>query len=259
MTVAQTAEAPPTAAMNGPAGFRTEWSAMRYWLAKMLIVWPVFHLFFRIRVVGRENVPKTGGALLAANHTSVLDSLFLPLKTRRHVTFLVKAQFVTGKGFGAWVRRSFMSAIGQLPIDRSGGRATSSALDTAVSLLRSGRLVGIYPEGTRSVDGRLHRGRTGIARMIVEAQVPVIPVGIQGTRDIMPVGRNFPKLSGRVTITFGEPLDFTRYSELEEDRYVLRSITDEVMREIQKLSGQEYQDTYATVRQADSGDAAPAS
>ena len=232
---------------------------MRYWLAKMLIVWPIFHIFFRIRVVGRENVPKTGGALLAANHTSIIDSVFLPLKTRRHVMFLVKAQFFMGKGFGAWVRRSFMSAIGQLPLDRSGGAASSSALDTAVSVLQSGRLVGIYPEGTRSVDGRLHRGRTGIARMIVKAQVPVIPVGIQGTRDIMPVGRSFPRLHGRVTLTFGEPLDFTRFSALEEDRYVLRSITDEIMREIQKLSGQEYQDTYATTRRADREDTTAAS
>jgi 1-acyl-sn-glycerol-3-phosphate acyltransferase len=230
---------------------------MRYWLAKNLVVWPIFHLFFRIRVIGRENVPKTGGVLLAANHTSALDSVFLPLKTRRHVTFLAKAQFTAGRGFGAWVRRSFMSAMGQLAIDRSGGSASSSALDAGVEELRQGRIVGIYPEGTRSPDGRLHRGRTGISRMVLKAQVPVVPVGIQGTRDVLPIGRGFPKLGARVTLTFGEPLDFSRFADVDDDRFVLRSITDEIMREIHRLSGQEYHDAYASHRRGAREDREP--
>jgi 1-acyl-sn-glycerol-3-phosphate acyltransferase len=219
---------------------------VRYWLAKNLLVVPLLRVLFRYEVHGHHNIPKHGAAIIASNHLALLDSAFVPGALRRHVAFLAKEQFFAGKGFAAYWRRSFMGAMKQLEIDRGGGSASVSALGGGVDVLHEGRLLGIYPEGTRSPDGRLHRGRTGIARLLLDNPVPVIPTSITGSRAIMPRGSKFPKFRVRVIVTFGEPLDFSRYAGLVEDRFVLRSITDEIMHEIQKLSGQEYVDVYAS-------------
>ncbi len=223
---------------------------LAFTLAKYLLAWPIFHLLFRIEVHGRENLPPRGAGIIASNHISAIDSVFIPLLVPRHVTFLAKAQFFAGRGFGAWVRRTFMKAMGQLAIDRGGGAASSASLDNGVRVLRAGRLMGIYPEGTRSRDGLLHRGRTGIARVVLAAgaTAPVIPVGIRGSDRILPIGKGFPKLGTRVVVTYGEPLDFSRYAGMLDDRFVLRSITDEVMAAIKDLSGQEYVDSYSSSR-----------
>lgn len=219
---------------------------MRYWLAKNLIVVPLLRLLWRFEVHGVHNIPKKGAAVIASNHIGILDSAFVPGAMPRHVAFLVKEQWFAGKGFAAAVRRGFMRAMGQLEIDRGGGSASETSLGSGVAVLGAGKLLGIYPEGTRSPDGRLHRGRTGIARVLLEMSVPVIPVAVSGTAEIMPRGAKFPKFGGRVIVTFGEPLDFSRYEGLTEDRFVLRAITDEIMHEIKRLSGQEYVDVYAS-------------
>jgi 1-acyl-sn-glycerol-3-phosphate acyltransferase len=219
---------------------------VRYWLAKNLIVVPLLRLLWRFEVHGVHNIPKRGAAVIASNHIGILDSAFVPGAMPRHVAFLVKEQWFAGKGIAAAVRRGFMRAMGQLEIDRGGGSASETSLGSGVAVLSAGKLLGIYPEGTRSPDGRLHRGRTGIARVLLDMAVPVIPVAVSGTAEIMPRGAKFPKFGGRVIVTFGEPMDFSRYVGLTEDRFVLRAITDEIMHEIGRLSGQEYVDVYAS-------------
>jgi len=216
-----------------------------YWILKAIVVGPFLRRTFRPWVIGRENVPKKGAAILASNHLSFIDSVILPLELDRRISFLAKAEYFTGKGFKGWAVRSFMLATGQLPIDRSGGKASEAALNSGLAILKRGELLGIYPEGTRSRDGRLYRGRTGIARMIVEGHVPVIPVAMIDTEKAMPVGTRVPKVR-RIGIVIGKPLDFSRFAGLEGDRFILRSITDEIMYELGKLSGQEYVDVYAS-------------
>ncbi len=219
--------------------------AFVYWILKDIIVGPFLRRTLRPWVTGRENVPKKGAAILASNHLSFIDSVLLPLELDRRISFLAKAEYFTGKGLKGWAVKNFMLATGQLPIDRSGGKASEAALNSGLAVLRRGELLGIYPEGTRSRDGRLYRGRTGIARMIVEGHVPVIPVAMVDTEKAMPVGHKLPKVR-RVGIVIGEPLDFSRFAGLEGDRFILRSITDEIMYELARLSGQEYVDVYAT-------------
>ncbi len=216
-----------------------------YWVLKHLFVGPFLHRVFRPWVTGKENVPKKGAAILASNHLSFIDSIILPVELDRRVSFLAKAEYFTGKGIKGWAVRSFMLATGQVPIDRSGGKASEAALNTGLSVLRRGELLGIYPEGTRSSDGRLYRGRTGIARMVLEGHVPVIPVAMIDTEKAMPIGSRMPKIR-RIGIVIGKPLDFSRFAGLEGDRFILRSITDEIMYELAKLSGQEYVDVYAS-------------
>jgi 1-acyl-sn-glycerol-3-phosphate acyltransferase len=216
-----------------------------YWVLKHLFVGPFLHRVFRPWVTGIENVPKKGAAILASNHLSFIDSVILPVELDRRVSFLAKAEYFTGKGIKGWAVRTFMLATGQLPIDRSGGKASEAALNTGLSVLRRGELLGIYPEGTRSSDGRLYRGRTGIARMVLEGHVPVIPVAMIDTEKAMPIGSRMPKIR-RIGIVIGKPLDFSRFAGLEGDRFILRSITDEIMYELAKLSGQEYVDVYAS-------------
>ncbi|MBV9369349.1 MAG: 1-acyl-sn-glycerol-3-phosphate acyltransferase, partial [Frankiales bacterium] len=172
----------------------------------------------------------------------------------RRITFLAKADYFTGRGLKGWFSRAFFTSIGQVPIDRSGGRASEAALRKALEILNAGELLGIYPEGTRSPDARLYRGKTGIARMALEAGVPVIPVAMINTFDIQPPGQVMPNIM-RVGIKVGEPLDFSRYEGMSGDRFVLRSITDEIMYELMQLSGQEYVDTYATKAKADLAEA----
>jgi 1-acyl-sn-glycerol-3-phosphate acyltransferase len=219
---------------------------VRYWLAKNLIVVPLLRLLFRFEVHGVENIPKKGAAIMASNHRALLDSAFVPGAIPRHVAFLGKEQLFAGKSLRARFVRSFMQAMGQLEIDRSGGTASASSLGGGVDVLRAGRLLGIYPEGTRSPDGRLHRGRTGIARVLLDTPALVVPVAISGSEEVLPRGAKFLKLGTRVIVTFGEPMDFSRYAGLAEDRFVLRAITDEIMHEIARLSGQEYVDIYAS-------------
>jgi 1-acyl-sn-glycerol-3-phosphate acyltransferase len=192
-----------------------------------------------------ENIPPTGAAILASNHLSFSDSIFLPLQTRRPVVFLAKSEYFTGKGLKGALTRWFFKSTGQLPIDRSGGKASEASLNTGLRVLGQGQLLGIYPEGTRSPDGRLFRGRTGIARMVLEAKVPVIPVAMIDTEKVQPIGKRLPRIR-RIGIVVGEPLDFSRFTGMEGDRIVLRAITDEIMYELMKLSGQEYIDVYAS-------------
>ena len=192
-------------------------------------------------------MPTTGPAILASNHLSFIDSVFLPLVLRRPVVFLAKSEYFTGKGVKGLLVRMFFTASGQLPIDRSGGKASEDALNTGVSVLAEGKLLGIYPEGTRSPDGKMYRGRTGIARMALDAGVPVIPVAMIDTEKVMPIGSSMPKVQ-RVGVVFGRPLEFSRFAGYENDRFVLRAITDEIMHELVGLSGQEYVDEYATRR-----------
>jgi 1-acyl-sn-glycerol-3-phosphate acyltransferase len=216
-----------------------------YWLLKRILLGPLLHVLFRPWVRGDDNVPDVGPAILASNHLSFSDSFFLPLVLRRRVTFLAKSDYFTGRGIKGRLTAVFFRGMGQLPVDRSGGKASEAALCTGLKVLRRGDLLGIYPEGTRSPDGRLYRGRTGVARIALEGKVPVLPVAMIDTDKVQPIGKVVPRI-GRVGVVIGEPLDFSRYEGLEDDRFVLRSITDEIMYALMELSGQEYVDIYAS-------------
>ncbi|CAB4639002.1 unannotated protein [freshwater metagenome] len=218
---------------------------MAYFILKTFILGPLLRLIFRPWVRGVGNVPSSGAAILASNHLSFSDSIFLPLQCPRPVVFLAKSEYFTGRGLKGWLVKTFFIATGQLPIDRSGGKASEAALNTGLGVLEQGQLLGIYPEGTRSPDGRLYRGRTGIARMVLEAKVPVIPVAMIDTEKVQPIGTRLPRVR-RVGIVYGKPLDFSRFDGMEGDRIVLRAVTDEIMYELKKISGQEYVDQYAS-------------
>ena len=218
---------------------------MAYFFLKTFILGPLLRVLFRPWVRGMDNIPASGAAILASNHLSFSDSIFLPLQSRRPVVFLAKSEYFTGKGIKGGLVRWFFLATGQLPIDRSGGKASEASLNTGLRVLDQGQLLGIYPEGTRSPDGRLYRGRTGIARMVLEAKVPVIPVAMIDTEKVQPIGKRLPRIR-RVGIVIGKQLDFTRFEGMEGDRIVLRAVTDEIMYELMKLSGQEYVDAYAS-------------
>tara|TARA_R110000868_G_scaffold405206_1_gene684336 strand:- start:72354 stop:73028 length:675 start_codon:yes stop_codon:yes gene_type:complete len=212
---------------------------------KYLIVGPFMLSVFRPWVRGRENVPESGPVIFASNHLSFIDSVFLPLVVDRPIRFLAKSEYFTGRGAKGWLIKRFFLAIGQLPIDRSGGQASQASLHGGLEHLAEGGQLGIYPEGTRSPDGRLYRGRTGVARMILDSGAIVVPVAMVDTEKAMPTGTLIPKVR-RIGVVFGEPLDFSRFEGLESDRFVLRSITDEIMYELARIGGQEYTDVYAT-------------
>jgi 1-acyl-sn-glycerol-3-phosphate acyltransferase len=214
---------------------------MFYHLMKYVLLGPLLRLIYRPRARGLENIPRSGGFILAANHISFVDSLFMPLVCPRPVVFLGKSDY-----FKSWRTRWFFKAVNVIPVQREGGSAGEAAILAGIQALREGKVVGIYPEGTRSPDGRLYRGKTGVARMALEAQVPVIPVSIRGTDEVMPLDAKAPRLSGRVRVEFGKPLVFDRYYDRPKDRFVLRSVTDEIMYEIMMLTGQEYVDEYAS-------------
>lgn len=218
---------------------------MFYWFMKNIVVGPLLLGVFRPWVVGLENIPKEGGVILASNHLSFIDSVFVPLVVPRRVAFLAKSEYFTGTGLKGWATRQFLTAAGQLPIDRSGGKASGDSLDTGLRVLGAGDVLGIYPEGTRSPDAKLYRGRTGVARMVLEAGVPIVPVAMIDTEKAMPTGTRIPSVR-RIGIIIGEPLDFSRFEGMESDRFVLRSVTDELMYELRRLSAQEYVDVYAT-------------
>jgi 1-acyl-sn-glycerol-3-phosphate acyltransferase len=223
--------------------------AVFYWVVKAILT-PILRTLFRPWIEGGDHIPADGGAILASNHLSFSDSIFLPLVVPRRITFLAKADYFTGRGVKGKLTKGFFAGVGQVPIDRSGGKASEAALSTGLRILGGGSLLGLYPEGTRSPDGRLYRGKTGVARMALEAGVPVIPVAMINTDVVQPTGKKIPTL-GRVGIRVGKPLDFSRYKGMEGDRFVLRSITDEIMYELMVLSGQEYVDQYATAAKAD--------
>jgi 1-acyl-sn-glycerol-3-phosphate acyltransferase len=214
---------------------------MFYWTLKYILLGPPLRLLYRPRARGLDNLPTTGSFILAANHISFVDSLFIPLVCPRDVVYLGKADY-----FDKARTRWFMKAANVIPVRREGGSAAEAAILAGIRALGDGYVVGIYPEGTRSPDGRLYRGKTGVARMALEAHVPVVPVSIHGSEEIMPLDSKMPRLSGRPTVTFGKPLYFDRYYDRPKDRFVLRSVTDEIMYEIMMLSGQEYVDEYAS-------------
>jgi 1-acyl-sn-glycerol-3-phosphate acyltransferase len=216
-----------------------------YWFLKWTLG-ASLRLVFRPKVVGLENVPTHGAAIIASNHLSFSDSFFAPLVIPgRKVTFMAKAEYFNRGGIKGTLSRWFFNGIGQLSVDRSGGKASAEGLREGLEVLEAGELLGIYPEGTRSPDGKLYRGRTGIARMALEAGVPVIPCAMVNTDRLQPPGHLVPKLV-RPEVRFGKPLEFSRYAGMESDRLVLRAITDEIMYELMRLSGQQYVDIYAT-------------
>jgi len=216
-----------------------------YWVLKHILIGPWLRILWRPWTEGVENVPTQGAAVIVSNHLSFSDSFFMPLMVSRKVTFLAKSDYFTGRGIKGLFTKMFFAGAGQVPVDRSGGRASEAALQTALRILGQGNLLGIYPEGTRSGDGRLYRGRTGVARMALEAGVPVIPVAMIGTYEIQPPGQVKPRVR-RVGMRFGAPLDFSRYEGLGGDRFILRSVTDEIIYALMDLSRQEYVDMYAT-------------
>jgi 1-acyl-sn-glycerol-3-phosphate acyltransferase len=218
---------------------------MFYWFMKNLVAGPILKTVFRPWVTGAENIPKTGGVILASNHLSFIDSVFLPLLIERRITFLAKSDYFTSRGPKGWFIKNFLKGTGMLPIDRSGGKASEASLNTGLRVLAQGDVLGIYPEGTRSPDGKMYRGRTGVARMVLEGHVPVVPIAMIDTEKVMPIGHKIPKVR-RIGVIIGEPLDFSRFEGLESDRFILRSVTDEIMYELSKLSGQEYVDVYAS-------------
>lgn len=206
---------------------------------------PLSHAVFRPTIIGRENVPRSGGVLLASNHLSFIDSFTIPLASPRPVSFLAKSDYFTGSGVGGALRRELFTAMGAIPVDRNSPSAAQESLDAALEVLRGGGAFGIYPEGTRSRDGRLYRGRTGVAWLALTADVPVVPVGLTGTQDVQPVGASMPRLA-KVTVSFGRPIQPTAYAGLPAGR-ARRRLTDDVMAAIQALTGQEPAGAYNDV------------
>ena len=217
---------------------------MWYWLFKYIFMGPLLALLGRPKTEGLEHIPDNGPAILASNHLAVADSFYLPLVVSRRITFLAKSEYFTGTGLKGWFTRWFYTVAGQVPIDRSSADTAQNALDTAKRLLENGKLLGMYPEGTRSPDGRLYKGKTGLARLVLETGVPVIPVAMIGTDVVNPPGAKMWRF-GSVKVRIGKPLDFSRFEGLAGNRFIERAVIDEVMYELMGLSGQEYVDLYA--------------
>ncbi|MEU0004928.1 lysophospholipid acyltransferase family protein [Streptomyces sp. NPDC006314] len=213
------------------------------------VLGPIMRLMFRPQVEGAEHIPGEGPVILAGNHLTFIDSIVLPIVTKRQVFFIGKDEYVTGKGFKGRLMAWFFTGVGMIPVDRDGASGGVAALMTGRRILEEGKVFGIYPEGTRSPDGRLYRGRTGIARLTLMTGAPVVPFAMIGTDKLQPGGRGIPR-PGRVTVRFGEAMEFSRYEGMDRDRYVLRAVTDSVMAEVMRLSGQEYVDMYATKAKA---------
>src|SRR5436305_3705895 len=229
---------------------------MWYWLFKYVFMGPLLSLLGRPKVVGLEYVPDSGPVILASNLLAVADSFYLPLVVARRITFLAKAEYFTGTGLKGWFQRWFYTAAGQVPIDRTDADSAQSALDTAQRILKQGKLLGMYPEGTRSPDGRLYKGKTGLARLALESGVPVIPVAMIGTNKVNPPGTSMLRF-GKVTVRFGKPMDFSRFEGLAGNRFIERAVIDEVIYELMGLSDQEYVDIYAATLKNDSGETPP--
>jgi 1-acyl-sn-glycerol-3-phosphate acyltransferase len=206
---------------------------LAYWILKIVLT-PLLRVVFRVRTEGTQNVPRSGPVILASNHQSFIDSIFLPLSVRRRVTFVAKAEY-----FESWKTAWFFRAVGMIPLKRGGGSASERALIAAREVLEGGGVLGIYPEGTRSPDGRLYKGHTGVARLCQQTRASVVPVAQFGTVDVQPIGARFPRLFRRVELKLGEPLTCPADGDLRE-------FTDELMAAIQKLSGQEMVHSYAS-------------
>jgi len=223
---------------------------MWYWLFKYIFMGPLLSLLGRPKVEGLEHIPADGPAILASNHLAVADSFYLPLVVRRRITFLAKSEYFTGTGlkgrFVAW----FYTVAGQVPIDRTDADTAQAALDSGARILEDGKLLGMYPEGTRSPDGRLYKGKTGLARLALQTGVPVIPVAMIGTDTVNPPGSKMWRF-GHVTVRIGKPLEFSRFEGLSGNRFIERAVIDEVVYELMQLSGQEYVDIYAASLKAD--------
>ncbi|MEU3294342.1 lysophospholipid acyltransferase family protein [Streptomyces longwoodensis] len=217
---------------------------MFYYLLKYVVLGPLLRLLFRPRIEGLEHVPETGAAIVAGNHLSFSDHFLMPAVLKRRITFLAKAEYFTGPGIKGRLTAAFFRSAGQIPVDRSGKEAGQAAIREGLGVLGKGELLGIYPEGTRSHDGRLYKGKVGVAVMALRAGVPVVPCAMIGTFEAQPPGTVVPRLRP-VAIRFGEPLDFSRYAGMENEKAVLRAVTDEIMYAILSLSGQEYVDRYA--------------
>ncbi|HEY5986002.1 MAG TPA: lysophospholipid acyltransferase family protein [Streptosporangiaceae bacterium] len=222
---------------------------MKYRVSRAL-AGPILHLLWHPEVTGEENIPRSGGAILASNHLSLLDSIFLPLMVERPVTFAAKSEYFTGSGPAQRFAGAYLRATKQLSVDRAGARSAHDTLRAALSLIEAGELFGIYPEGTRSPDGRLYRGRTGVGWLALASGAPVIPVAMVGTERVLPPGNSIPALH-RVAIKVGPPLTFDEYRGKAQAAQARRAITDEVMKAIQGLSGQEYVPMYASARKAE--------
>jgi 1-acyl-sn-glycerol-3-phosphate acyltransferase len=212
-----------------------------------LLAGPFLHLLWRPEITGLEHIPASGGAILASNHLSVVDSIFLPLMLDRPVTFAAKSEYFTGTRLVDRITGAYLRATKQLSVDRAGARAAQDMLESALGLMQAGALFGIYPEGTRSPDGRLYRGRTGIGWLALSSGLPVIPVAMIGTDHVLPPGSKIPRLS-QIRVRVGEPLTFEALRAQGTGARQRRAVTDEVMRSIQALSGQEYVPVYASVR-----------
>ncbi|MEU0685551.1 lysophospholipid acyltransferase family protein [Streptomyces uncialis] len=217
---------------------------MFYYVLKHVLLGPLLRLLFRPRIEGLERVPETGAAIIAGNHLSFADHFLMPAILRRRITFLAKAEYFTGPGLRGRLTAAFFRSAGQIPVDRSGKEAGQAAIREGLGVLSQGELLGIYPEGTRSHDGRLYKGKVGVAAMALKAGVPVIPCAMIGTFEAQPPGQVLPRLRP-VRIRFGAPLEFSRYEGLENEKAILRAVTDEIMYAILELSGQEYVDRYA--------------
>ncbi|MFI9722788.1 lysophospholipid acyltransferase family protein [Streptomyces sp. NPDC052396] len=223
---------------------------MFYFMIKTVVLVPLLRWLFRPRVEGLAHIPPTGAGIIAGNHLSFCDSFLMPVMLRRRVTFLCKQEYFTGRGLKGRLTAAFFRGIGQIPVDRSGREAGQAAVDEGLRVLGRGELLGIYPEGTRSHDGRLYKGKVGVAAMAIRSGAPVIPCAMIGTFEAQPVGRRLPRLVP-ITIRFGEPLDFSKYAGMADQREVLRAATDEIMYAILKLSEQEYVDRYAAEAKAE--------
>jgi 1-acyl-sn-glycerol-3-phosphate acyltransferase len=243
--VAEPAESGPATSQQGPGDHGEGDGKGIYWVLKHVLLGPPIKRVFRPKVEGLEHVPQTGPAIIASNHLSYADWLFMPLAVPRRVTFVAKSDYFVGRGVKGSFQRGFFKGTGQVPIDRSGGSASEGALRAGKKVLERGELFGIYPEGTRSHDGKLYKGRTGVARLALETKVPVVPCGVIGTDVVAPPGKVVASLAPP-TVRFGPALDFSRYDGMESDRLILRAVTDEIMYKIMELSGQEYVDMYAT-------------
>jgi len=216
---------------------------MFYWFMKTIVAGPLLRTLFRPRLEGVENIPKHGPVILASNHLSFIDSVILPLVIKRRIYFLAASTYFEGKGVGKWAVARFLRATGMIPIDRSGGKASEASLKAGMSVLTRGHVLGIYPEGGRSRDGRAHRGRTGVARMALESGAPVVPVAMIDTDKVLSERSGGVKIR-RIGISFGAPLDFDEFADQKQDHAILRIMTDRIMDAVVAMSGQEYVDEY---------------
>lgn len=213
-----------------------------YYLGRGVMV-PLARLLYRPRIEGRRNIPRSGPVIVASNHLSFIDSLIIPMFAPRPVYFLAKSDYFDGTGLRGWISRQFFTAIGATPVERGAGQAALDALDQQRRILQSGRAIALYPEGTRSLDGRLYKGRTGVAFLALETGAQVVPVGLVGTNEAMPVGAKWPRMRPRVSVRYGEPLDLSHHGPASSGK-ARRLATDEIMAAIHALSGQELANAY---------------